>query len=162
MPEWLTHVLFAWLLFELISLKFKLKKKYLAVILIGAILPDIEKVFAFFFSDNLIASYPSLQFISAHGIMHTSMILLFGIFIASFWKKDFKISASFVSIGILSHLFLDTMSTGTGIMWLWPLSWERFGLSLYWSDWLMLPLVMLFWLGLLKFLKGEFNFVVKK
>lgn len=162
MPEWLTHVLFAWILFEVIQLKFGLKNRYLPVILIGAVLPDIENFFALLIGDSAVVLNPSLHFIVSHGIAHTPVILLPALFVASFWKKDFKPVFLLISIGAVSHLLLDTISTASGIMWLWPLSWNRFGLSLCLNDWMFLPFVMLFWLGIIKFLKGDFNFVAEK
>src|SRR5659263_235808 len=101
MPDWLTHVLFAWALWNFLSLKFNVK--YKGVFLAGSLLPDIKTI-------NML--YPlDLGYILT--IFHTPLgaLIISGILSHSIFTDRIKQTQIFIILGASSlfHLLLDLM-----------------------------------------------------
>jgi len=111
------------------------KKGFLAAVLFGAILPDL---------DLLIVAIASLYYpiSQAAALFHRSFshsfftIILFYLvfsFIAE-WKKQpvYKLVGEGLILGILSHIIVDTFLWFQNIQFLWPLPFKPFN---FWSFW---------------------------
>ncbi len=109
------HIIGAWLVGKSIELatKRKISKNTWFFLILGGILPDIDFLFQFIFKTSL-----------HRGITHS---IFFAIFVPMFvysifnWIKDKKALnySLFLTIGILTHIFLDFPSL-IGVPLLWP------------------------------------------
>lgn len=90
------------------------KKKRLILYLIGmlfSIFPDFDLFYHYFYSANI----PHRQYVS-HGIVIYVLLFLSIYFVGSIFKKQFiKSLAWVILIGVLTHLFLDTIASGIAI-----------------------------------------------
>lgn len=127
MPDWLTHVLFAWALWNIISIKFNIL--YRGVFLTGSIVPDIKIVYLLF---PKIESYLS--------VFHTpiGIIIISGILARLAFKDNVKKAYIFLVIGISSlfHLFLDLLvnSMEGRVMLFFPFSFNYYSLNIFMQE----------------------------
>ena len=128
--DWISHLLIIWFL----CLLFKVKK-YRGVPIIAGVLPDVENISDVF--------GPSISSIIHHGPIHTLIGALFLslLFAAFFERKEFKIVFILAFLAIVTHLILDSFIVLSGIMWLWPFSWQHYTLNLIWSNDIRPPIV---------------------
>ncbi|MBI5228635.1 hypothetical protein HY991_00885 [Candidatus Micrarchaeota archaeon] len=128
MPDWITHILFAFILADLLK-----EKK--SLVLVGAVLPDLfiaPWVFLKNFGDSDL-------FFAVFSPTHTPFTsFLLSASFSSFFKKPHK-AIALLSFGWASHLFLDLFQAPVGYMLLWPFSYAGFGFNLVYSDNLILP-----------------------
>ena len=124
------------------------ERRLFPAIIFGAILPDLDIVIMAIGS----LFYPILQ---SEALFHRSfshsffsvilIYLLFAIFAE--WKKHplFKSIGKGLSIGILSHIILDTFLWFRPIQFLWPLPLEPFNLWSLWEmpDWMHRSMLIL-------------------
>ena len=130
MPEWLTHVIFAYLVFKLCSLRYRsLDGADMALVLMGSILPDFSKI-------DLAFGVAGMDIQNMVDPLHTPIgsILVAGLLSLLFQNcsKAFML----LVIGAGTHLLLDTMESqiAGGIMLLFPLSWNRYSLAILPND----------------------------
>jgi membrane-bound metal-dependent hydrolase YbcI (DUF457 family) len=109
------HIIGAWLFGKLIELttKKKISKNSWFFLILGGILPDIDFIFQIVFKTNL-----------HRGITHSVFFaILISVIVYSIFKliEDKKALnyALFLTLGILTHIFLDFLSP-TGVPLLWP------------------------------------------
>lgn len=105
----ITHLLFALVLAYVLDLP-------VVYAMIGGVLPDVDLVFEF--------GFPFVH----RGIVHTPVFAAFAMLVVYLVMHRRWVSAS-LGIGILSHLYLDTL-TPMGVMWLYPVTAERFSLEI--------------------------------
>ncbi len=120
MPDWIAHLGFAFLL----AYALKIKRKELVVI--GALIPDIVRIFDFFPLFGNSTFFAALPF---HGLLLP--LFISGIICAFFIEGiNYKKSLALMYLGVLTHLFLDGLMlyTVAGVRPLIPFSFERFGL----------------------------------
>jgi membrane-bound metal-dependent hydrolase YbcI (DUF457 family) len=109
------HIIGAWLVGKTIELatKRRISKNTWFFLIIGGILPDIDFIFQFIFKTSL-----------HRGITHSIFfailipIIVYSIFKLIKNKKSLNYTL-FLTIGILTHIFLDFLSP-TGVPLLWP------------------------------------------
>lgn len=130
MPEWLTHVIFACLVFKLCSLRYRsLDGADMALVLMGSILPDFSKI-------DLAFGVAGMDIQNMVNPLHTPIgsILVAGLLSLLFQNclKAFML----LVIGACTHLLLDTMESqiAGGIMLLFPLSWNKYSLAILPND----------------------------
>lgn len=128
MPDWLTHVLFAWALWNFLSLKFNVK--YKGVFLAGSLLPDIKTI-------NML--YPlDLGYILT--IFHTPLgaLILPGILSQSIFTGRIKQAQIFILLGASSlfHLLFDLMisSMEGRVMLLFPFSFKSYSFNIFMQE----------------------------
>ena len=130
MPDWITHILLAFVLADLLG-----QRK--SLVLIGAVLPDV--LIAPFV---LFRGAPELAY-AFYSIFHTPFAsLTLAASASSAFKKQWK-AFSLLALGVASHFALDIFQAPGGYQLLWPLSTAGFGFDLFYSDSLFLPAAVL-------------------
>ena len=112
------------------------KKRFLPAVVFGAILPDLDVIVVALAS----LFYPISQ---AEHLFHRSfshsfftIILMYLVFsFISEWKKRpvYKSIGKGLTLGMLSHIILDTFFWFRNIQFLWPLPLEPFNLWNFWT-----------------------------
>ena len=130
MPDWLAHILFAYLVCKIVSLKFKsLGGEEIAVIFIGAIIPDLTKA-------KLIFGIAGMDIQDMIETIHTPAGSLLVIAFISIFFIDTRRVFLLLALGAGTHFLLDLMekTLDGGILLLFPLSWERYSFDLIPND----------------------------
>lgn len=120
MPDWIAHLGFAFLL----AYALRIKRKELVVI--GALVPDIVRVFEFFPVFGNSTFFAALPF---HGLLLP--LFISGAICAFFVEGiNYRKSLALMYLGVLTHLFLDGLMlyTVAGVRSFIPFSFERFWL----------------------------------
>ena len=141
MPDWLAHVLFAYVLCSLLSMKFKLfTKPNTALVMVGALSPDLVKVELGFDLLGIAVEDFVLP-------LHTPVgSLLSAALIALLFTEAVMVFALFV-LGFATHFALDLLlgHVSSGMLLLFPVSWSEYQLGWIHAD---NPWVALILLGL--------------
>ena len=139
MPDWLAHVLFAYVLCSVLGMKFKtFTKANTALVMAGALIPDLVKIelgfdlFGIAVEDIIAPLHtPVGSFLSAGlmALLFTDVLLVFSLFV----------------LGFTTHLALDLLlvSVSGGMLLLFPVSWQECQLGLIHSDNSWVALVLL-------------------
>lgn len=139
MPDWLSHILIGLVICEIS----RIRKK--SLVLLGALLPDLINKISFlglFFPIN----FP----IYSVEVFHTPIVcFLLAIIMAPLFKFNQKKVLLFVSIGLFSHFFFDIFTKHFlgGIILLFPFSWQRFRIDLFWFEqyyFILIPVLALY------------------
>ena len=140
MPDLLTHVVVAWTLCTLLSFKWKqFNPQNTAIVMVGALIPDLYKV-------QLPLSYLNLNesiFIMPFHLPVGSLLLAG---MVSLFFRDRKMIFLFLTLGVATHYLLDLLlvNLGGGMELLYPLSWERFSFNVISPTDYHIPVVALF------------------
>ena len=140
MPDWLAHVLFAYILCSVLGLKFRVfNKGNTALVMVGALIPDLVKI-GLGFDLFGIAVW---DFIAP---LHTPVgsVLSAGL-IALLFSEVFIVFALFV-VGFTTHFVLDLLlgHVSGGMLLFFPVSWHEYQLGLIYSDNYSVALILLF------------------
>jgi len=119
MPDWITHILAAWMLCTILGFKYKqFNPPNTAICMVGALIPDIYKI---------------IIPLGAMGIHLESFLMPLHVPIGSFivasvftlFFKERKLVLSFLTLGFLTHYALDSLliNLNSGIYLLFPFSW---------------------------------------
>lgn len=125
MPDWLTHVLFAWALWNFLSLRLNLR--YRGVFIAGSLLPDVKTV-------DMISPVDFDPFLV---IFHTPLgaIITSGLLSMSLFRGTDKQARIFQALGISSlfHFLLDLqVSSMEGrVMLFFPLSFDSYSFNIF-------------------------------
>lgn len=125
MPDWLTHVLFAWALWNILSLKFNMP--FRGVFIVGSLLPDIDKV-------EMMIPVNAEPFLS---VFHTPVgaLITSGIISRALFRDHIKQAHIFIALGIGSifHLLLDLMgkSMDGRVMLFFPFSFGSYSFNIF-------------------------------
>lgn len=124
MPDLLTHFLVAFLIVKILKIK-----RYYSLFYIGAILPDVSKIY--FIDASHIWFYIPL---------HTPIVIaLTCLLIAFFFENEIRKKIFTLLIaGSFLHLFLDLfqkhIDVTFGYKWFFPVSWNSFEIGLFWPE----------------------------
>lgn len=133
MPDWLTHSLIGWIIG-------KTTKQEISLLIIGALIPDITKLYLLFNSGyNTMAMDFFLP-------LHTPFgALLIALLISLFFQDITKAIISLV-IGLASHFILDffLINVSGGMPLLFPFNWDEWQYGLIRSDDYTMTIVALF------------------
>jgi hypothetical protein len=130
MPDWLAHVLFAYILCSILGLKFRVfNRENTAVVMIGALLPDIVKVGLGF---DLIG-VEVWDFIAP---LHTPVGSLFVAALISVFFYETGIVLLLLISGFTTHYLLDLLlgHVSGGMCLFFPFSWHEYQLGVIHSD----------------------------
>ena len=110
----------------------KLKIPYLQLALVGALIPDINllgTIFSrFFLKTN---KFTTIKYFSA---FHTPIMLLAIALVISLLFKETDKAFIAINIGIISHLLLDLLEKGGGLILLYPLKFKVHSYGLFWAN----------------------------
>jgi len=140
MPDWLTYVLSAWVVSEVLFISGRrYARRYAGVAAIGSVLPDLVKPF------YLLKTYLGLDLIGFSVPLATPVgaFLVAGLASTLFPRRRWTRAFGFLSIGVIIHLIWDSMlhPLGGGQLILFPFSFKQYSLGLIWSD-SILPLLI--------------------
>ena len=113
-----THFLFSLLISMILVYFFKIPSYYIPIILFSSFIPDIDIPTSKIGRKFKIFSFLANKIFEHRGFFH-SIIFILIIYSTLFFLFDLKNLAVFVSIGIFSHLFLDSF-TKEGVAFLSP------------------------------------------
>jgi hypothetical protein len=129
MPDWLTHSLIGWI-------TGKTTKQDIALLVIGALIPDLVKI-------QLVFLWLGLYDYQFFEPLHTPIgaILIAGL-IALFFPTPKKARLP-LGIGVITHFILDffLVHTQPTLKLLFPFSWDGWQISLYRSDEYLMTIV---------------------
>jgi hypothetical protein len=141
MPEWLTHVLFAYILCSILGMGLKIKLfsiENTAIVLIGALLPDLVKVGLGF----ELMGVEVWDFIAP---LHTPVGSLLVAALISLLFYETVMVFSLLIVGFVTHYLLDLLLgtvSGGGMHLLFPFSWHEYQLGLIQCDDYRILLIM--------------------
>lgn len=106
MPDLLSHICFAYILVTI----FKIKENRV-IVYVGAVLPDLFKLFILF-----VPFMGELKAINFFFPLHTTLgVLLTGAFVSGFFDIEWKRAYKLILLGAFSHLFLDSLMWPFGV-----------------------------------------------
>lgn len=126
MPDWIAHVLVAWSCGKLLQLKEMVSKKDVALLMLGAVLPDINAI-------DYLFCWAGIDFKGSLFTFHTIAGALTAGALISLMFKDSRKTFFLLAAGALSHFALDALllHVGKGMVLLFPFSW-MWGFQLGW------------------------------
>jgi hypothetical protein len=139
MPDWLAHVLFAYVLCSVLGTKFKtFTKANTALVMAGALIPDLVKVklgfdlFGIAVGDLLEPLHTPIGSLVSAGL------------IALLFSEVFVVFSLFV-LGFTTHFALDLLlgHVSGGMLLLFPVSWQEYQLGWIHADNSWVALVLL-------------------
>jgi hypothetical protein len=138
MPDWLAHILFAWILCRVSGIKFRIfNRENTAIVMVGALIPDIVKV-------GLIFDLMNIEIWDFIAPLHTPVGSLLSAALISLLFYDLTVFLLLTS-GFTTHYMLDMLlgHVSGGMLMLFPFSWEEYQLGLIQSDNYWITLVVL-------------------
>ncbi len=140
MPDWLAHVLFAYVLCWVVSFRFNVwGNANTGVVLVGVLLPDVVKV-------NLGFQLVGLDVWDFIAVLHTPVgTLLLAALLSLFFNKPGEVFPLFL-FGSATHFFLDFLliRLGGGLLFFFPFSWTGYQLGLIPVDNYSIALILVF------------------
>lgn len=130
MPDWLAHILTAWILCKLLQSKFKLfDSKNTAIVMVGALIPDIVKV-------GLLFDFLRMDVWDFIAPFHTPIGSMLSAALFSLLFEERKRIFSLLILGASTHLALDflLMHVSGGMLLLFPFSWGKWQLRVIHCD----------------------------
>lgn len=127
MAEILSHVFFAYALFTVASWQLEwLSKRWVAVAMVGAVLPDLNRI-GLFFRESALEEVLGVPF--SFDAIHTlgGVLVLSGIGALAFNRRRL-LAYGLLASGALSHLLIDSVklyADGSAAAWLYPITWYR-------------------------------------
>lgn len=144
MPDWLTHVLIGWGIFNLLTLRISDIDSFRPAIIVGSVLPDLWYAQMIVFQLGIDLSW--YLYILHTPIGSVIMSLLIGLIFLkdNVWKRG----TLFLMIGAIIHLILDVLlkHINGGHYLLFPFSLRLFELDLFWPEsFAFLMIALIFW-----------------
>lgn len=116
MPDWIPHILIPWTLCTVLGFKFKqFSQENIAVVLMGALIPDIFKIYLLF---NLNGIYLENFLTPIH--LPVGSIIIAGLISLLFTNR--KSIFFFLILGVSTHFLLDLLLFNGGMHLLYPFS----------------------------------------
>ncbi len=133
MPDWFTHSLVGWITGKTLKLD-------ISLVVAGSLIPDLVKL-------SLAFKWTGLDHLHIFDAFHTPLgAFLVAVLIALLFPRP-KLALFFVSIGFVTHFFLDFLlvHVSGGIRLFFPLSWQGYHLSVIRADdyWVTVVAVLL-------------------
>ena len=131
MPDWITHLLAAWMICTILSFKYRqINPAYTVVCMVGALIPDTYKI---------------VIPLGLFGIKIENMLMPFHLPIGSliiaslftlFFKDHKKLVLSLLVLGVATHYALDLLliNLDGGMELLFPFSWNSWALNVIPDD----------------------------
>ncbi len=127
MPDWLTHITVAWIVCTVLGFKFQaFKQPYIAICMVGALIPDIVKI-------SILLNYFNLYTFYLLAAIHTPAGSIIIASIISLLFKEKKLILGFLVLGIGTHYFMDLLlnDINSEIYLFYPFSWSYWQLGLF-------------------------------
>jgi hypothetical protein len=150
MPDWLAHVLFAYVLCSVLGLKYKVfaNKGNTALVMVGALIPDLVKIGLGF---DLIGM-AVWDFVAP---LHTPVGSVLSAGLIALLFTEFFIVFALLVVGFTTHFVLDLLlgHVSGGMPLFFPVSWTEYQLGLIHSD--------NYWAALILLVFAAFLFVLQ-
>lgn len=131
MPDWITHILAAWMICTILSFKYKqINPAYTVVCMVGALIPDIYKITI---PLGVMGIHAENFFMPLHlpmGSLITASIFTL------FFKEQKKLVLSLLLLGVATHYTLDLLliNLNGGMIMLFPFSWDTWAVNVVPND----------------------------
>jgi len=146
-PDWLTHVLVAWTLSRLLQIRFKqFDDKSTAIVMVGALVPDIVKIATLFDFFRINACNFLAPFHTPVGALLSSALI-------SLLFQESSLAFGMLVLGASTHFALDfcLKHVAGGMPLLFPFSYDSFDAFVLMNDWssasVIIPILLLALLG---------------
>ncbi len=127
MPDWLTHILFAYVLCVVLSFKFNSFRdnRNVAVVMVGSLVPDLAKV-------ELLFNWIGVEVGDFVAPLHTPVGSLFSAGLVSLLFYGSILVFSLLVMGFATHFVLDMLlgHVSGGMLMLFPFSWNKYQLGI--------------------------------
>ena len=126
MPDWITHLLAAWMLCTILSFRYKqINPAYTVVCMAGALIPDTFKIVI-----PLGLFGINIQNVIMPFHLPVGSLAIAGLF-TLFFKDHKKLVLSLLVLGVATHYALDLLLTnlGGGMALLFPFSWKTWAFN---------------------------------
>lgn len=124
MPDWITHILVPWTLFTVLGFRFKqFSQENIAVIIMGALIPDIFKIYLVL---DLIGVHLE-NFLTPIHLPAGSIVIAA---IISLFFTNRKSTFFFLILGVSIHYLLDLLLFNGGMYLLYPFSSLKFQIGI--------------------------------
>jgi hypothetical protein len=138
MPDWLAHVLFAYILCKVLGVKFeKFRGENIAIGMVGSLIPDVVKI-------GLIFDLFDIDIWDFIAPLHTpaGSLLVAGLMSLLFYDLTAYL---LLVLGFITHYMLDFLMghVSGGMPLLFPFSWEEYQLGLIQVDNYFITLVLM-------------------
>jgi len=130
MPDWLAHILVAYILCSILGIKFKVfSKENTAIVMVGALIPDIVKV-------GLLFDFIGMDIGHFIAPFHTPIGSMLSAALFSLLFEARKRIFYLLIFGASTHFALDflLMHVSGGMLLLFPFSWGRWQLRVIQCD----------------------------
>lgn len=131
MPDWITHILAAWMICTILNFKYKqINPAYTLVCMVGALIPDTFKVVIPLGVMGInVENFLIPLHLPAGSLIITSIFTLF-------FKERKKLVFSLLMLGVATHYALDLLLTNLngGMALLFPFSWDVWSVNLIPND----------------------------
>ncbi|MGB9980302.1 metal-dependent hydrolase [Methanobacterium sp.] len=131
MPDWITHILAAWMICTILSFKYKqINPAYTVVCMVGALIPDTFKI----------VIPLGLMGIKVENLLMPLHLPIGSLITASiftlFFKDHKKLVLSLLVLGVITHYALDLLliNLNGGMVMLFPFSWNSWTLDVVPND----------------------------
>lgn len=131
MPDWITHLLAAWMICTILSFKYKqINPAYTVVCMVGALIPDTFKIVI---PLGIMGIHAENFFMPFHLPMGSFIIALI---FTLFFKERKKLVLSLLLLGVATHYALDLLliNLNGGMALLFPFSWDTWALNVIPDD----------------------------
>lgn len=126
MPDWLTHILFAYILCVVLSFKFSSFKdnRNVAVVMVGSLVPDLVKV-------ELLFNWIGVEVGDFVAPLHTPVGSVLSAGLVSLLFYGTITVFSLLVLGLTTHFMLDLLlgHVSGGMLMLFPFSWNEYQLG---------------------------------
>lgn len=129
-PDWLTHVLVAWTLSRLLQIRFRqFDEKNTAIVMVGALVPDIVKI-------GLLFDFFRINAWNFLAPFHTPVGALLSSALISLLFQESSLAFGMLVLGASTHFALDfcLKHVAGGMLLLFPFSWQGYQVGLFQSD----------------------------
>ena len=132
MPDWLTHVIIGWGIFNLLTIRWKNIQQFKSAVIVGSILPDLWNIRLILEQIGLDLTWQLYVFHTPLGALLTALLISLIFFKEDVWSQG----AFFLAIGVGLHLALDLTlrHIGGGHYVLFPISWQLYELGIFWPE----------------------------
>ena len=131
MPDWITHILTAWMICTILSFKYKqINPAYTVVCMVGALIPDTFKIVI---PLGIMGIHAENFFMPFH--LPIGSLIIASLF-TLFFKERKKLVLSLLVLGVATHYALDLLiiNLNGGMTMLFPFSWDVWAINVIPAD----------------------------
>lgn len=137
MVDWLSHVLLAWIICQILSLKFKFfGSRNTAIVMIGALIPDIIKM-------GLLFKWMGIDIWDFIVPLHTPAGAVISAAVIALFFEEHMNAFKLLLFGMATHFLFDLplAHVSGGMLMLFPVHWGHYQVSIIPTDDCIVPIL---------------------